>query len=70
MPACHPPHPPAGHEIGSDALTLAQFDVKSRSVVMCQVSPEPNKFTLTPSEARACYEATSVAWMMSQAVRE
>lgn len=57
-----------GHELNNDASTLAPLDIRNRTVLLCQVSLEPNKFSMSPAEYKPLYETTSLSWMLSQAV--
>eukprot|EP00775_Hariotina_reticulata_P001572 gene1572-1911_t len=57
----------SGHELNNDASTLAPLDIRNRTVLLCQVSLEPNKFSMSPAEYKPLYETTSLSWMLSQA---
>lgn len=58
----------AGQELHSDSLTVQVCGLRNRATLNAMESPEPNKYTKSPSEYREDYESYSYTWLFSQAV--
>jgi hypothetical protein len=60
--------PSAGQELHSDSVTVQACGLRNRVTLNAVESPEPNKYTQSPSEYREHYESHSYTWLFSQAV--